>query len=139
MSQDDQRIRVPTSDELEQLGALAPAAAAGAAPLRRARLLRFFRASRIRVPEDVAARKHVGTVQAYRPEVHLPGTSAPAEQPPAEQPTGSERALSASADRPAPEPLHAPDALVPRKIRMDPSIRERRGLGRSGDARKPGN
>jgi hypothetical protein len=133
MSRDDQRIRVPTSDELEQLGALAPAAAAGAAPSRRTRLLRFFRASRIRVPEDVAARKHVGTVQAHRPEVHLSGTSAPAEQP-----SGAERALSATADRPAPEPLHPPDALVPRKIRMDPSIRERRGLGHSGDARKPG-
>jgi hypothetical protein len=133
MSRDDQRIRVPTSDELEQLGALAPAAAAGAAPPRRARLLRFFRASRIRVPEDVAARKHVGTVQAHRPEVQLPGASAPAGQT-----AGAERALSASADRPVPEPLRPPDALVPRKIRMDPSVRERRGLGRSGDARKPG-
>ena len=134
MSQDDQRIRVPTSDELEQLGTLAPAAAAGASPPRRARLLRFFRASRIRVPEDVAARKHVGTVQAHRPEIQLPGTSAPAGQTAA-----AERELSASADRPAPEPLRPPDTLVPRKIRMDPSVRKRRGLGRSGDARKPGN
>jgi hypothetical protein len=133
MSRDDQRIRVPTSDELEQHGALASAAAADAAPPRRGRLLRFFRASRIRVPEDVAARKHVGTVQAHRPEVHLPGTSAPAEQP-----AGAEGVLSTSADRPTPEPLRPPDALVPRKIRMDPSIRERRGLGRSGDAWKPG-
>jgi len=133
MSRDDQRIRVPTSDELERLGTLAPAAGTDAAPPRRARLLRFFRASRIRVPEDVAARKHVGTVQARQPEVHLPGTSAPAEQP-----TEAEHVLSASADRPEPEPLSPPDALVPRKIRMDPSIRERRGLGRSGDARKPG-
>lgn len=133
MSRDDQRIRVPTSDELEQFGTLAPAAAASAAPPRRARLLRFFRASRIRVPEDVAARKHVGTVQAHQPEVQLPSTSAPAGQT-----AGAERALSASADRPVPEPLCPPDALVPRKIRMDPSIRERRGLGSSGDARKPG-
>jgi hypothetical protein len=133
MSRDDQRIRVPTSDELEQLGTLAPAAAADAAPPRRARLLRFFRASRIRVPEDVAARKHVGTVQAHQPEVRLPGTSALAEQQ-----TEAEHVLSASADQPAPEPLRPPDALVPRKIRMDPSIRERRGLGRSDDARKPG-
>jgi hypothetical protein len=45
---------------------------ADAAPARRGRLLRFFRASRIRVPEDVTARKHVGTVQAHRPEVHYP-------------------------------------------------------------------
>jgi hypothetical protein len=133
MSQDDQRLRVPTSDELEQLGTLASAAAADAVPPRRARLLRFFRASRIRVPEDVAARKQVGTVQAHQPEVHLLGTAAPAEQP-----TEAERVLPASANRPAPEPLRPPDALVPRKIRMDPSIRERRGLGRSGDARKPG-
>ena len=133
MSRDDQRIRVPTSDELEQLGALAPAAAAGAAPSRRARLLRFFRASRIRVPEDVAARKHVGTVQAHRPEAQMPGTTAPAGQT-----AGAEHALSASADRAAPEPPRPPDALVPRKIRMDPSVRERRGLGRSGDAQKPG-
>jgi hypothetical protein len=133
MSRDEQRIRVPTSDELEQLGALAPAAAADAAPSRRGRLLRFFRASRIRVPEDIAARKHIGTVQAHRPEAHLPGTSAPAEQT-----AGAERMLSASADRPASEPHRPPDALAPRKIRMDPSIRERRGLGRSGDTRKPG-
>jgi hypothetical protein len=133
MSQDDQRSRVPTSDELEQLGALAPVAAADAAPSRRTRLLRFFRASRIRVPEDVAARKHVGTVQAHQPEVQLPGPSAPAGQT-----AGAERTLSASADRPVPEPLRPSDALVPRKIRMDPSVRERRGLGPSGDARKPG-
>ena len=133
MSRDDKRIRVPTSDELEQLGALAPTAAADAAPSRRGRLLRFFRASRIRVPEDVAARKHVGTVQAHRPEVHLPGTTAPAGQT-----AGAERMLSASADGPVPEPHRSPDALAPRKIRMDPSVRERRGLGHSGDARKPG-
>ena len=128
---DDHSIRVPTSDELEQLGTLAPAAAADAAPLRRGRLLRFFRASRIRVPEDVAAHKHVGTVQAHRPEVHLPGASAPAGQ------TAGADAPSASADRPVPEPHRPPNALAPRKIRMDPSVRERRGLGRSGDARKP--
>jgi hypothetical protein len=133
MSPDDQRSRVPTSDELEQLGALAPAAAAGAAPSRRGRLLRFFRASRIRVPEDVAARKHVGTVQVHRPEVQLPGTTAPAGQT-----TGAERKLSASADVPVLEPHQPPDALAPRKIRMDPSVREQRGLGRSGDTRKPG-
>jgi hypothetical protein len=133
MSRDDQRIRVPTSDELEQFGALASAAAADAAPPRRGRLLRFFRASRIRVPEDVAARKHIGTVHAHRPEVHVPGTSAPAEQL-----AEAERTLSASADQPVPEPLRSPAALAPRKIRMDPSIRERRGLGGSGDARKPG-
>ena len=132
MSQDDQRSRIPTSDELEQLGALAPAAAADAAPSRRSRLLRFFRASRIRVPEDVAARKHVGTVQAHRPGAQLPDTSAQDGLT-----AGTERALSASGDRPAPEPPRPPDALVPRKIRMDPSIRERRGLGPSGNARKP--
>jgi hypothetical protein len=133
MSRDDQRIRVPTSNELEQLGALAPTAAAGAAPSRRGRLLRFFRASRIRVPEDVAARKQVGTVQAHRPEAQMPGTTAPAGQT-----AGAEGMLSASADGPVPEPHRPPDALAPRKIRMDPSVRERRGLGRSGDARKPG-
>jgi hypothetical protein len=133
MSRDDQRIRVPTSDELEQLGALAPAAAASAAPPRRARLLRFFRASRIRVPEDVAARKHVSTVQAHQPGVQPPATSAPAGQT-----AETERALPANADRPVPEPLRPPDALVPRKIRMDPSVRERRGLGRSGDTQNPG-
>jgi cell division septation protein DedD len=133
MSRDDQRIRVPTSDELEQLGALAPAAAAGAAPSRRGRMLRFFRASRIRVPADVAARKHIGTVQAHRPEAQLPGTTAPAGQT-----AEAERMLSASAAGPVPEPHRPPDALEPRKIQMDPSVRERRGLGRSNDARKPG-
>ena len=96
MSRDDQRIRIPTSDELEQLGVLAPAAAAGAAPWRRGGLPRFFRASRIRVPEDVAARKHVGTVQAHRPEVQIPGSTVPAGQT-----TEAERMLPTSADRPA--------------------------------------
>ena len=41
MNRDEQRHRIPTSDELEQQGALAPAA--GPTAERRGGLLRFFR------------------------------------------------------------------------------------------------
>ena len=62
MNRDEQRHRIPTSDELEQQGALAPAADP-AAP-RRGGLLKFLRTGHFRVSDDVAARKHVGTVKS---------------------------------------------------------------------------
>lgn len=125
MNRDEQRRRIPTSDELEQQGALAPAADPAAA--RRGGLLRFFRTGRFRVSDDVAARKHVGTVQP-RPSVTTRGGEA------------TQQAAEISPP-PTDASVHGQpaDAIVPRKIRIDPSVKERRGLGGSRDGRGPGN
>lgn len=130
MNPEEQRRRVPTSDELERQGALAPATAE-TRPERRGGLLRFFRASRFRVSDDVAARKHVGA-----PPAQLPGgPAAAADQPPASSHTPShrpDRATEAESRQPVvPAARRSRDAIVPRTIRMDPLVRERRGLGRS--------
>lgn len=120
MNRDEQRRRVPTSDELEQEGRLAPAA--GPAKERRGGLLRFFRARRFRVSDDVAARKHVG--EARPP---LPVTERESGQQPgaaSTRPTGT------------PDPLSGVNTIAPRKIRIDPSVKERRGLGRPNDSRE---
>jgi hypothetical protein len=119
MSRDEQRRRIPTSDELEQQGALAPAADP-TAQRHGGGLLRFFRTGRFRVSDDVAARKHVGVAQP-RPPVTAREREVPQE---------------AAAASPAPlgAPVRPPDAIVPRKIRIDPLVKERRGLGRSGEA-----
>jgi hypothetical protein len=123
MSRDEQRHRIPTSDELEQQGALAPAA--DPATQRRGGLLRFFRTGHFRVSDDVAARKHVGTLQP-RPPI-----------------TVREREATQQAAVTSPPPADATvrpvDSIVPRKIRIDPSVKERRGLGRPHDGRGPGN
>ena len=120
MSRDEQRHRIPTSDELEEQGALAPAADP-AAQRRGGGLLRFFRTGRFRVSDDVAARKHVGVAQP-RPPV-----------------TAREGEVPQEAVVTSPPPVGAPvrpaDAIVPRKIRIDPSVKERRGLGRPQDNR----
>ncbi len=127
MSAEEQRRRIPTSDELERQGALAPATGEPRAT-RRNGLLRFFRASRFRVSDDVAARKHIG---------------APGVQPPSAAPQGDDQS-AASGRRPEtatpapqtrapaiPTARRSPETIVPRTIRMDPSVKERRGLGRS--------
>jgi hypothetical protein len=128
MSQDDRRRRVPTSEELERQGALSPAADSSAQG-RPGRLRRFFRASRFRVSEDVAARKHIGAPQALGTVVE------PKEEPlnlPAPAPSGlSPRNAVPAAQQPA-------DRIARRTIRIDPSVKERRGLGRSGDGGRPG-
>jgi len=120
MSRDEQRHRIPTSDELEQQGALAPAA--DPTVQRRGGLLRFFRTGRFRVSDDVAARKHVGTTPARLPVTAREGEGT-------QQPTvTSPPAMS--------EPVRPADAIVPREIRIDPSVKERRGLGRPHDSRE---
>lgn len=75
MSREEQRRRIPTSDELERQGALIPATGAKRSE-RRGGLLKFLRASRFRVSDDVAARKHVGSQQA-RPSPIASGTRVP--------------------------------------------------------------
>jgi hypothetical protein len=122
MNRDEQRRRIPTSDELEQQGALAPAADP-AAP-RRGGLLRFFRTGRFRVSDDVAARKHVGTVQPRPSVTTRGGRGGEATQ---------QTAVTNSPPTDASVHRQPADAIVPRKIRIDPSVKERRGLGPARD------
>lgn len=129
MTGDGRKIRIPTSDELERQGALAPAAEHG--PDKRGGLLRFFRGSRVRVSEDVAARKHVGAQQARQPVVTqerrtAQGGSAP-DRPEAETPV-----------RQAETPVRQAEPIVPRPIRIAPSVKERRGLGGTDGAKGSG-
>jgi hypothetical protein len=128
MSKDEQRHRIPTSDELEQQGALTPASAPTTE--RRAGLLRFFRTGRFRVSDDVAARKHVGVVQTRPPVTAREGkvTQQPIVTSSPSLGTGTAAAVHR---RPA-------DPIVPRKIRIEPSVKERRGLGRPHDDRESG-
>ena len=133
MSREEQRHRIPTSDELERQGALV--AATGEPRAQRRGLLRFFRASRFRVADDVAARKHVGTPEA-RSAVTPTGATAPTGG--ADRAPGASGESAVSADnRPAaiPSPRRSADAIIPRTIRIDPAIKQRRGLGRHGDNR----
>jgi hypothetical protein len=126
MSGHEQPRRIPTSDELERQGALIPATAERRTE-RRGGLLKFFRASRFRVSEDVAARKHVGSQ-------HAPPAPTATDTT---MPTGSSYAqpgnVSAGEFKPPPatSSRRSPDTIVPRTIRLDPAVKERRGLGRS--------
>jgi hypothetical protein len=113
MTRDEPRHRIPTSDELEQQGALRPAAEPTSE--KRGGLLRFFRMSRFRVSDDVAARKHVGSAQTHAPETARGGETA--------QRAAAPDSPQARASAPPTE------SIVPRKIRIDPSVKERRGLG----------
>jgi hypothetical protein len=124
MNRDEKRHRIPTSDELEQQGALAPAA--GPAAERRGGLLRFFRTGRFRVSDDVAARKHVGSAQ--------PRPSATPREGEATQKSAATSPLRAS----APDDGQPAAPIIPRKIRIDPSVKERRGLGQSHDSQGSG-
>jgi hypothetical protein len=118
MTRDEPRHRIPTSDELEQQGALRPAAEP--TPEKRGGLLRFFRVNRFRVSDDVAARKHVGSAQSHVPVAARGGETA-------------QRA--AAPERPQTEaPVRPTESIVPRKIRIDPSVKERRGLGGPRDS-----
>lgn len=121
MTRDERRHRIPTSDELEQQGALTPAAEPTSE--KRGGLLRFFRVSRFRVSDDVAARKHVGSAQTYVPvTAHEGGTTQHSAEP----------------DHPKTEaPVRPAESMVPRKIRIDPSVKERRGLGGPRDSQGP--
>src|SRR5215469_10814365 len=111
MTRDERRHRIPTSDELEQQGALRPAAEPTSE--KRGGLLRFFRVSRFRVSDDVAARKHVGSAQT-----HAPVTAREGETP--QRPATPDRPQASAPARPT-------ESIVPRKIRIDPSVKERRG------------
>jgi hypothetical protein len=127
MSREEQIRRIPTSDELERQGALIPATG-GQRSERRGGLLRFFRASRFRVSDDVAARKHVGSQEVRTPPVATSSTGptvGTSSQP--ETPAHSGRAQISA----IPEARRSPEGIVPRTIRLDPAVKERRGFGPS--------
>jgi hypothetical protein len=115
MSRERQKRRVPTSEELERQGALSPQVGQSATE-HQGILKRFFRAGRFRVPEDVAANKHAG----------VPPEHAPLSEPEATlaTPTRAKQANRLSAPEQAAE-----QSARPRKIRIDESVKERRGLG----------
>ena len=126
MSQDRPRDkdRVPTSAELEQRGEASAPTAPGAG--RRPGILkRLLRAGRLRVSEDVAARKHVGE----QPRINLQSienrsaadavtpTDIKADMPPSSEPIA------------LPSPPEEPPRRPGRTIRIEASVRDRRGHG----------
>jgi hypothetical protein len=121
MSRDQQKRRIPTSEELESNGAILPAT--GRSPgARRGFLSRFRRAGRFRVSADVAARKYVGTPPRQ------PSITEPSVPPPVSE-------LPRLVDQPPPMPhtaQQAPSQPRRRAIRIDDTVRQQRGLGNRG-------
>lgn len=126
MSRDDMKRRIPTSAELENKGALAPASDAPEGGGRPRGLLRFFRTGRFRVPDEVGARKHVANAPSRQPAASKPTAEAP---PPQEQATATSEDRVATQSEPARKPSPAP-----RAIRISSSVRDRRGTGRTGSS-----
>jgi hypothetical protein len=128
MSRDRNRNRIPTSAELEERGEVSPPDEPGGAG-RQGNLKRLFRAGRFRVAEEVAARKHVAaplrsdfTGVGHR----SPDVAAPA-QP--KRPSSSSGDLTTMRQQEEGAPSRR------RTIRIDDSIKERRGLGRGASGR----
>ena len=121
MSRDRQKQRIPTSEELERKGAIPPATGPSHGE-RRGFLGRFYRAKRFRVSADVAARKYVG-VPPTQPSIIEPSVPSPTSEP------------SRQVDQ-LPSTAHAaqqtPSQTRRRAIRIDDSVRQRRGLGNRG-------
>ena len=122
MTRDGRKGRIPTSDELEQQGALTSTATD--VPDKRGGLLRFFRGTRLRVSDDVAARKHVGSSETQTPVAPQP--KRPTQRATAPEPPETEA------------PVRPIESIQPRQIRMAPSVKERRGLGTDNGARGSG-
>lgn len=110
MSREDHRSRIPTSEELERQGLVAPTGADGTEKKRG--LFGFFRASRIRVANDVAEKKFVPTERRYQQTLSSQTVSEPTILPSTSEATQS-------------------PTLSPRRINIDPNVRARRGLGSS--------
>lgn len=136
MSRDEHRKRIPTSEELERKGAVAPLGTS--AHEGRRGLFGFLRVGRIRVSGDVAARKYVpGQPHPAHPLVATEPSDSQVDSPAGTFPAGSvkdsgtttEDADSGVRGEPSAETLPEPAALTPRRIRIDASVRERRGLG----------
>jgi hypothetical protein len=130
MSRDRNKHRIPTSAELEERGDVSPPEALGAGGRTGGILKRLFRAGRFRVSEDVAARKHV----APPPGSGFSGVGDrspdPAVSAQGNRPSGSStRKQTAARQQEEPEPSRR------RTIRIDDSVKERRGLGRGAAKR----
>lgn len=126
MSASGSKWHVPTSDELEQQGAITPATGVSPAQ-RRGGLRRFFRTGRFRISEDVGVNKHVGTVPTPRqpPPTFFPTASGQHTQPAPQTASSRQASQAPSEARQSPNP--APDR---RSIRINQSVKDRRGLGK---------
>jgi hypothetical protein len=121
MSRDEQKRRIPTSEELERTGAVSPAT--GRSPgERRGFLSRFYRAGRFRVSADVAARKYVGIPP---PQASVTGASAQSPAPERPDQIDQPPAMAQTAQQ-------TPSQTRRRAIRIDDSVRQQRGLGNRG-------
>jgi|Tabmets5t2r1_1033131.scaffolds.fasta_scaffold04046_4 hypothetical protein len=121
--------RVPTSAELEQRGeASIPAASeVGRAP---GILKRLLRAGRLRVSEDLAARKHVGG----QPRIDVQGIQSRSAAD-AAVPTEIESATPSSTASFTPaSPQAEPPRRSGRRIRIESPVRDRRGHGKRPDS-----
>ena len=116
------RDRIPTSAELEERGA----AAAQDGGRRPGVFKRLLRGGRLRVSEDVAARKHVGGQPRFglQGSAHdaLSATAAPAE-------VEEHRPVATRHPRPTPPQVEQPRPSG-RRIRIEDSVKEQRGQGR---------
>ena len=124
-SRDRDKRRIPTSAELEERGDASPPVGPGEGG-RPGILKRLFRAGRLRVSEDVAARKHEGVpprpdFTSMRDSSHL----TPAVPVQANTQSGS------STNDPAVLRQQEGPRSRKRPIRIDDSVKERRGLGHS--------
>jgi hypothetical protein len=121
MSRDREKRRIPTSEELESEGAILPAT--GRSPgQRRGLLSRFYRAKRLRVSADVAARKYIGD-PSTQPSITEPSPPSPKSELPRQIDQLPPTAQTAE---------QAPSQTRHRAIRIDDSVRQRRGLGNRG-------
>lgn len=121
MNADNKKWHVPTSDELEEQGAISPAVGAPSAQRRRG-LRKFFRAGRFRVPEDVGVNKHVGSVPVRQHPI------PPSPRQPQSPPGPAER-TSPSHVLPDNQEAQVPTESIRRTIRIDQSVKDRRGMG----------
>ena len=125
-SRDRDKRRIPTSAELEERGEVSPLAGPGEGG-RPGILKRLFRAGRLRVSEDVAARKHEGVPP--RQDFTRMRESSPLASAAAPVPANEQSALSTN-DLAASRQQEAGPRSRKRAIRIDDSVKERRGLGR---------
>jgi hypothetical protein len=124
MSRERNKRRIPTSAELEERGEVSPPDAPGVAG-RPGILKRLFRAGRFRVAEDVAARKHVAA--PLRSDFTGVGDRSPDVAASAQ----AERRRSSGGDFTSKRKEGEGAPSRRRTIRIDDSLKERRGLGHS--------
>jgi hypothetical protein len=124
MSRDRDKRRIPTSAELEERGEVSPPTPGGGD---RPGLLKRLLRARFRVPEDVAARKHVSGPP--RPDFTGIGGGSPV-TPDAPMQANEQSASSTKDLAATPQQEERPRSRK-RAIRIDDSVKERRGLGRA--------